>query len=283
MNRMSIALTTLTVLTVLIVYIAQLKRNYYDHVTLRNNTVPIKRTNGITNIIFRTFATKNVYRSFYNANEEWKRLNPDHSIVWYTNDDCDRFMKTHYSGTVYDSYRSLKPGAYKADLWRLCILYKFGGVYVDAYTLPFVSITEIINKYKKPFISVLDSEISGGGVHNGFIIAQKGHPYLWQGINDIVHNVTRRYYGLSELDITGPICLAKSIQKVNGKKPIVGYSSNHYLFALVWGPLQNIYDENSKVIMRKNYSFLIYLIRKLGNPNRYTIAWKNRKVYDITP
>ena len=28
-------------------------------------------------------------------------------------------------------FNKLKPGAYKADLWRLCVLYKEGGIYLD--------------------------------------------------------------------------------------------------------------------------------------------------------
>ena len=28
-------------------------------------------------------------------------------------------------------FNKLKPGAYKADLWRYCILYKKGGIYLD--------------------------------------------------------------------------------------------------------------------------------------------------------
>jgi len=40
-------------------------------------------------------------------------------------------MKEHYSGRVYEAYCKLPLAVMKADLWRYCILYKYGGIYAD--------------------------------------------------------------------------------------------------------------------------------------------------------
>ena len=32
---------------------------------------------------------------------------------------------------VYDAYTRIKPGAFKSDLWRYCVLYVYGGFYID--------------------------------------------------------------------------------------------------------------------------------------------------------
>jgi mannosyltransferase OCH1-like enzyme len=216
------------------------------------------------------------------CHKKWLDLNPDFTVVWYTNKDCDRFMEKFFSGKVNQTYKILKPGAYKADLWRLCMLYKFGGFYIDAYVEPYVSIRKMISGCNCPFISVLDSPVSGGGIHNGIIFSHRKHPFLLQAVQDIVKNTEERYYGNSPLDITGPIALSKSIKKLTeNTEHCKGYNNTkypYYLYELCYGPNQNVYDKDTK-IASKYFSFAYYLYKKLSVPDRYTIAWKNRKVY----
>ena len=46
------------------------------------------------------------------------------------------FISKYFNKDVLEAYDTLLPGAYKADLWRYCILYKMGGIYMDIkYTL----------------------------------------------------------------------------------------------------------------------------------------------------
>ena len=49
----------------------------------------------------------------------------------YDDDECSQYIKTNFSSDVLTSYNTLIPGAYRADLWRYCILYKYGGIYLD--------------------------------------------------------------------------------------------------------------------------------------------------------
>ena len=41
------------------------------------------------------------------------------------------FIKNNYPVDVLEAFNKLIPGAYKADLWRYCVLYKLGGIYLD--------------------------------------------------------------------------------------------------------------------------------------------------------
>lgn len=45
--------------------------------------------------------------------------------------DCLEFIAREYPPDVLMAYQSLIPTAFKADLWRYCVLYKYGGVYLD--------------------------------------------------------------------------------------------------------------------------------------------------------
>ena len=256
-------------------------RNLY---TIRK---PLRRKNGIPNIIFRTSSGLNVNKHMYNScHQKWVTLNPHYSIVWYDNDHMDKFMARHYPGKVNSAYIKLKPGAFKADLWRLCVLYRYGGIYVDAYATPYISMNKLLER-KYRFMTVLDAKQSGYGIHNGFIISESRHPFLKQAINDIVKNVENNYYGDNPLDVTGPKSLSRSINKVlnNPADKIHKVGRNEYgdlsfyLYEFRWGPRQYIYDGNTK-ILSKYYSFLIYLYRKLISSG-YTQLWKARDIYNF--
>lgn len=44
---------------------------------------------------------------------------------------CTELLQHNFDHRIGHLYRQLIPGAYKADVWRLCALYAFGGVYLD--------------------------------------------------------------------------------------------------------------------------------------------------------
>ena len=53
-------------------------------------------------------------------------------IHYLFNDDaCREFLAMTFPTDVVYAYDLLIPTAFKADLWRYCILYMFGGVYMD--------------------------------------------------------------------------------------------------------------------------------------------------------
>eukprot|EP00966_Prymnesium_polylepis_P198981 4611101-Prymnesium_polylepis.1 len=43
----------------------------------------------------------------------------------------DGFMRRHFRPSVYRAFSSLALGVARADLWRYCVLFACGGVYVD--------------------------------------------------------------------------------------------------------------------------------------------------------
>ena len=45
--------------------------------------------------------------------------------------DCRSFIESEYPPDVLMAYDRLIPTAFKADLWRYCVLYKYGGAYLD--------------------------------------------------------------------------------------------------------------------------------------------------------
>ena len=245
--------------------------------------------NGIPLLIHRTENNRYTNRKMFTyCHKKWVDLNPLYQIRWYSANQRESFLK-EFDVNAYNAYKTLKPGAFKTDLWRLCILYQYGGIYVDAHTTPFKSLESII-KYTRNqehnFISALDCKEAGGGIHNGFMISSSKHPFLMQCINDIVKNVETRNYTDHTLGVTGPVCLSRAIHKVvNNKNDFrVGYNYygqfTFYLLKFEWGISQYIIDKGS-IVMSKKYNILEYLNSKVINKKKgYNYMWKNKLLYE---
>lgn len=67
------------------------------------------------------------------AQNSWKKYK-DYKHYFYNNKEQDIFMKNHFSD-IYDAYKKCPIPVMKADLWRYCIIYKYGGIYADADTV----------------------------------------------------------------------------------------------------------------------------------------------------
>ena len=54
------------------------------------------------------------------------------------------FLLEEYDELYLNIFNYLHDGPIKADFWRICILYKYGGVYSDIDNLPLVSLSDFI-------------------------------------------------------------------------------------------------------------------------------------------
>jgi mannosyltransferase OCH1-like enzyme len=81
--------------------------------------------------IYQTWHTKNLPTKMQENVNCLKRQNPEFKYYLYDDYDCREFIKKNFDKDVLNAFDTLIPGAYKADLWRYCILYKNGGIYLD--------------------------------------------------------------------------------------------------------------------------------------------------------
>lgn len=62
---------------------------------------------------------------------------------FYSDDDSVAFLDAHFPPAVREAYDALIPGAFKADLFRYCVLLIYGGVYADVDILLETSLDSI--------------------------------------------------------------------------------------------------------------------------------------------
>ncbi len=224
-----------------------------------NETVPL--------VIHQTWMTKKLPANMEKAVKEIIKTNPEFDHYLYDDNDCELFIKEHFSDTVYYAFKSLIPGAYKADLWRYCVLYKYGGIYLDIKFVP-VEGFKFINLVNQEYFTMDRPQffLNRLGIYNAFIIAKPNNVLLMDAINSIVDNVARQKHGYNSLYPTGPGLLGDLVckKKISLITPLKFNNDS-------------IYYNNHKIL--KTYSLYREELAKSDNKH-YSKCWQEKKIYD---
>ena len=119
----------------------------------------------------------------------WKKLNPTYKINLFDNSMCEKFLLTEFSILHYNIFKYIPDGPIKADFWRLCIIYKYGGIYVDADIHPLIP----LNKYlilNSDFVTCITEATQAFNPH--FIASKKNNIILKMCIDEYLHLYTTR-------------------------------------------------------------------------------------------
>jgi len=110
-------------------------------------------------------------------------------------------------------YSNLRPGAFRADVWRLLKLWAEGGVYLDANMNLTRRINDWVDFSNDELVLVQDN---WNGYWNGMIASRPRNLYIKHAIFVIAGRLRRHYYGSSPLSITGPLALAIGVKSQKG-------------------------------------------------------------------
>lgn len=64
------------------------------------------------------------------SQDSWKKVADKYEF--YDNDRCLKFIKDNFDDSVRQAYEKVPLNVMRADLWRYCVVYKYGGLYADA-------------------------------------------------------------------------------------------------------------------------------------------------------
>ena len=141
-------------------------------------------------------------------------LNPQYTLRYYSDADVVAYIAAHYPQYA-QLYASVRPGAYRADFWRLLYLYDHGGVYNDVghtYTVPMSAILDEVDE----FVSAAELGYKWA-LHNAFMAVYPRHPLIRAMIDVLVANVRAKSYGENFIDITGPCALGRAFNRFSGQ------------------------------------------------------------------
>lgn len=207
----------------------------------------------IPRVIYQTFKSRDVPKGMYDAVNSWIKMNPEYEHFFYDDESCAEFIKNNFSNDVLQAYHMLIPGAYKADLWRCCVLYVKGGVYVDSD----MECLKPLDSYIDPddeFVVPRDDPMSKSFLYNAFMACYPKHKFMLKQIKNIVKNVFEQKK-IYHLDISGPGLLGKTVNKclnrdINHEYSLGSYKVNEYKMKVFFHEWQTktIKDKNTELI-----------------------------------
>jgi len=135
----------------------------------------------------------------------WKRFNPLTTHWLFDEDDQRELIEKNFDRRVLSAFDTLIPKAFKVDLWRLCALYVYGGIYVDADAVCLRSLPEIDTfPNDASMFALIDGNLDR--ISNAFIWCRSPkEPLIRAIIDSIVYDVeSRRFSDQFLLHLTGP-------------------------------------------------------------------------------
>ena len=182
-------------------------KNKIKKILERSNIISlpeIKGTKEIPKIIFQTHKKKELIPDYYIKN--LKNLNKDWDYRFFDNQDAKKFLREEFGKEFEDKFDYFKTGPHKADLWRLCVLYKHGGCYLDADIEMLVPLDDIIDRCNERLIIPQSLNIdSSTRLFNALMICNKGNKMIGECIKRmmLVENKHIKFYhfNLEMMDI----------------------------------------------------------------------------------
>lgn len=169
----------------------------------------------IPKTIYQTFQTFECGENMHASVKSWIKMNPEYEHYYFDDEKRIEFIEKYFDDRVLNAYLSLIAGAFKADLWRCCVLYINGGIYADADMVCIRPLKEYVLPNDE-FVIARDDPMSKSYLCNGFICSTPKHPFMKKQIDAIVNNVeskTKCYH----LDISGPGLLGKTANACLGR------------------------------------------------------------------
>ena len=167
-------------------------------------------------ILVLLYVTSHVHQTWISHTLPCTSYWPKHKI--WNDTEVDVFVQSYFPHH-HSTFRTIRAGAYKADLFRYMVLYVHGGWYADIDMRPVhfpVSIPKanlILMRYLDPYDWMIEINFMG---------ARRGHPVLKYAIEASVANIAakvipagaHRYFGM-----TGPEVMGHALNKYAGRPP----------------------------------------------------------------
>ncbi len=166
----------------ILIYILIILIIYYILNQLINHEYFSNYTSEIPKVIVSTYIDKNkIPQKVFDNIKEYA---PNYKFIIYDDYEIISFLKKHFNSEVLKTFFELRRGAHKADLFRYCYLYFYGGVYLDIKTRLTKNINSIFNKHNVNFYTVLS--MHKPTIYQGIIATKPRNPIFLNLINHMI-------------------------------------------------------------------------------------------------
>jgi mannosyltransferase OCH1-like enzyme len=170
------------------------RNKYFKSIPFKKTDITCKKDITIPKCIYLCYKTKNIPTSIL---RDIKTLNPGWTVELYDDIMCRDFISDNYGETLSNLFTNIKDGPIKADLFRICILYKKGGVYTDIDNVLLRPIDDII---QKNITFAVGGSYDGLSLNPAFLVSCKENPILLKCIEtyeNIIIKIPYSYWDYS--------------------------------------------------------------------------------------
>ncbi len=132
-----------------------------------------------------------------------------------------RFIEQNYPGEIHEAFSRLQVGAAQADFWRVLVLQKYGGVYLDIDAHVVWPLARIV----KPEMDELFVTTKRGDISNYFIASKPGSPHLACLAQAIQKNIEKEAVN-NIFELTGPGVFNKVLPRDGVRTASYRYTCN---------------------------------------------------------
>ena len=220
-----------------------------------------------------------------------KKLYSNEEYHLYSGEELEEIIKNNFDNDVFTTYKKLRPYSYKGDLARFCLLYLYGGLYIDLNiklinTIPNLDIFKFF-----AFRDIVKSSKRSWSIATSIIFATKKSKIMKKCIDIIVENCKNEYYGISVLDVSACIVLGKAIMTSNED---INFIETTVELCHINPIKEKNFTYNIAFLMDKDDKIIAYrkpVIKNINNcgdiscfgfsgTNNYIEMWKDKEVYD---
>ena len=269
------------------------QRKSSNNETKEEKSAPQKVANNtggkIPKVIYQTaeFSEDKIPKFMKSAMNSVKERNPGYEYRYFDDAGVEKFFVDNFgeNGEETVALRTLVAGAFKADLFRYCILYLYGGIYVDADMV----VREPFDEWL-PFEAsvVVPKDRTPCALFQAFIAAQPKSPLFRIAIDDIIKTTKERSTpsypknkicptGKTDLTFTGPFLLMKCLNRFLKKPDDDNYTDKDYLEVQNIRFIKNCFGElkvdsncKGRVVIKNKYPEYPNEMERTSKKKRYS-------------
>jgi len=215
-----------------------------------------------------------------------RQLYPRAKYKLWCGEELRDLIRHNFDANVLGAFDTLKPYSYKCDLARFCLLYVYGGLYVDLAV-------RLLNLWTIPkscgvaaFTEMYPGMRSWTATQTSLLWSRPGRTEWAMAIAQIVENCRLRYYGPHDHYPTAGAVLGRAFAAAMASKGQTNESDDQWVgevrYVTPEASYQNVtYVSPDRLLVglrTKNNTGDLSQFKLLGI-NNYVKIWKQRKVY----
>jgi len=205
-------------------------------------------------------------------------MNPEFDYYLYSDENSRLFIKDNFNEDVLNAFDTLIPGAYKSDLWRYCILYVKGGIYLDLKFYCKIPLKNILIYGSTVFVKdrFLKNMVPREkyNIYNALMVSIPYNIIFKHCIDDIVNSCKLKLYKENPLAVTGPELLGFIVMKYEPEK-----YNDYVKFIHEDGGIVKVINNN--IVILGEYSEYRKEQQFFQKTKRYNELWHERKIYNM--